>query len=399
MPRSRSGSRHCNGFALAVLAALALTGCALPYYAQAISGQMGIMERERPIARVLRDARTPRAVKHRLRYVLAVRRFARTHLHLPLHGDYRDYADLHRAAVVWNVFAAPRLSLTLKRWCFPVAGCVAYRGDFSWKRAVHSAQRLRKRGYDVFVAPVPAYATLGYFRDPVLSTFLDESRPEIAHLIFHELSHDLLYVPGATTFDESFADTVADVGVQRFLQAEGTLAERRAYARGRRRRREVAALLQTCRARLARVYRDTALPVSVRLRDKRRIFRALHAAWLRLETRWGGNHGFGAFFAQRFNNATLGAYASYHQLVPAFRRLLALEGGHLKSFYRAARWYARLPRPLRDRELASRRGLIGRLPALHKPQVRTHALKVDRPRPLGVHGPRLARAIEHRAHD
>nr|WP_298137020.1 aminopeptidase [Acidiferrobacter sp.] len=361
MPREHFGQRrHCIGFTLVALAAAALSGCALPYYTQAVGGEIGIMRAERPIARVLADPATPPAVAHRLRYVLKVRRFARTHLGLALHGNYRDYADLHRPYVVWNVFAAPRLSLTLKRWCFPFAGCVAYRGYFSKTAAEHYARTLAHKGYDVFVGGVPAFATLGYLDDPVLNTFIGYSRTTIAHIIFHELAHDLIYVPNATTFDESFADTVAAVGVHRYLEVEGTPAERARYLRRRARHKAVIALMTACRRRLAGVYANRALDPRQKRAGRRAAYRALDAGFRALVHRWHGSHGYGAFFRARFNNARLGAYMSYENLVPAFRRLLALEDGDLPAFFAVVRWYGRLPAPFRDRELRSRAGLVSR---------------------------------------
>ncbi|MHB8254793.1 MAG: aminopeptidase [Acidiferrobacter sp.] len=400
MPRKvLSPVRHCSGFLIILLTTLgSLSGCALPYYAQAASGELAILRHERPITQVLARPTTPAAVKNRLLYVLRVRRFAQQQLDLPLHGNYRDYVNLHRPYAVWNVFAARPLSLTLKHWCFPIIGCVAYRGYFAEARAYRYAHRLQQQGYDVFVGGVPAYATLDYLHDPVLSTFLGASRGTIAHMIFHELSHDLIFIPNATTFDESFADTVAGVGVRRFLKAQGTPAERRRYAQEHRRRKEVAALMNACRARLKRLYRKQGMPRAERLREKRADYRALAAGFAALSTRWHGNHGFGAFFHQGFNNAILGAYVSYESLVPAFQRLLTLENGNLPAFFRAVRWYGRLPSALRDRALKSRHNLVSRLPALHEAQIRS-TIPVHRSRLLGLQRPRLARPIQHGMHN
>ncbi len=399
VPRPRIGLvSHCIGFLPVLLGACALSGCALPYYAQAVSGEAAIMRAERPIARVLADPAASPALKERLRYVLALRRFAHTRLGLALHGDYRAYADLHRPYVVWNVFAAHPFSLALKRWCFPFAGCVAYRGYFSQKAALRYASHLERKGYDVFVGGVPAFATLGYLRDPVLSTFIGYRRTTIAHIIFHELGHDLIYVPDATTFDESFADTVAAVGVRRYLRYRGTESERVAYRKRRARHDQVLALMRACRARLARIYADPTLSLAERAGAKRAAFQALRRGFLGLARSWGGNHGYGAFFRGPLNNALLGAYMSYETLVPAFRRLLALENGDLPAFFRAVRWYARIPAPLRDRELRSRRGLVERLPTLQQTQARD-TLQRRRERIMGAQSPRLPRPIQHRPHD
>ncbi len=399
MPSRRiAQGRHSIGFWALALACALLTGCGLPYYTQAVGGEWAIMRHERPIKTVLREPGVAPAIKERLRYVARLRRFARRDLSLPVGGNYREYADLHRPYVVWNVFAARPFTLRLKRWCFPFAGCVAYRGYFAKRAAVRYADHLRRAGYEVFVGGVPAFATLGYLDDPVLSTFLDYPHTTIAHIIFHELAHDLIYIPNATTFDESFADTVAAVGVARFLKRYGTAAQWRAYQRRRRWHREVIALMTACRRRLARIYHDPTLDAAQRGVEKRQAYRALHQGFMALVAHWHGSHGYRAFFRQHFNNALLGAYMSYEGLVPAFERLLRLEDGNLPAFFRAVRWYGRLPDALRDGALRSRSGLVERLPALYETQRRApterrrHALV----RPQGAG---LAGTIQNRPHD
>ncbi len=389
--------RHCNGFRFALLLVAALLGgCStLSYYDQAVGGQMGILARARPIGRVLTDRHTAPALRARLRFVRRVLRFARRDLGLPLHGDYRSYADLHRPYVVWNVFAAHTLSLRLKRWCFPIAGCVAYRGYFSRQAARHYAERLARRGYDVSVGGVPAYATLGYLPDPVLNTFIGYPRTTVAHIIFHELAHDLIYVPGATVFDESFADSVAAIGVARLVKASHDPAWLARYRRRQAHRRAVLQLLRAARRQLAAVYASHE-PVAEKLADKRRVLAGLHAGFWRLVRAWGGTDGYGHFFAQRFNNALLGALANYTDLRPAFHRLLALEQGHMRPFYEAVRWYSRLPAGLRDRALESRKDLVG-LPALQ--QVQRRALVQEGAQVVRTQGARLPLTVHNGPYD
>ncbi len=389
--------RYCNGFRLALLlVAVTLGGCSgLPYYSQAVGGEMATLARARPISHVLDDRRTAPALRARLRFVERVLRFARRTLHLPVHGNYQSYANLHRPYAVWNVFAARPLSLQLKRWCFPIAGCVAYRGYFSRQAAQRYARRLAHRGYDVYVGGVPAYATLGYLPDPVLNTFIGYQRTTVAHLLFHELAHDLLYVPGATAFDESFADTVADVGVERLVRASGDLAWRARYRRRQRYRRAVLGLLRATHHRLAILYAGHKT-VAQKLAAKRRVLASLRAGFRRLTRQWGGTHGYGRFFARNFNNALLGALASYADLRPAFRRLLALEQGHMRHFYAAVRWYSRLPASLRDRALKSRSGLVG-LPAFQ--QVQRGPLMQKDTQVVRPHRARLPLTVHHGSDD
>lgn len=401
MPRKvlRQG-RHCTGFALILLVSLtSLSGCGLSYYTQAASGEIGIISQEHSIKTLVAANGTPANIKRRLLYILKVRRFAQHRLNLPLQGNYADYADIHRPYVVWNVFAARPLHLALKRWCFPIAGCVAYRGYFSKKSADRYAQHLKKQGYDVFVGGVPAYATLGYLHDPVLNTFLGDSRPAIAYLIFHELSHDLVYIQNATTFNESFADTVAAVGVQRFLKNKGTPKERQNYLQQRREQAQILAAMNACRERLKGIYHDLSLSRAARLQEKQASYARLKQDFAALTIRWHGDEGFAGFFHNQFNNALLGAYVSYEKLVPAFRRLLTLENGNLPAFFRAVRWYGRLPANRRDRELRSRADLVSRLSAFHKAQNRSNTPHARRPKIVCTQRPGLAGAIQYRPHN
>lgn len=376
---------------------LCCTGCSLPYYAQAIHGQWALETSTRPITAVLHDPTASVALKNRLRYVLLVRRFARRDLALPLHQNYRDYANLHRPYVVWNVVAAPRLHLTLKRWCFPIAGCVSYRGYFHASAAHAYAATLRAQGYDTYVAGVPAYATLGYLHDPVLNTFLDYPRTTIAHIIFHELSHDLLYIPNATLFDESFADTVADVGVHRFLRRYGSPADNARYRRRRRRQHAVTEALQQCQNHLMQIY-HSKISHAQKLKAKQAAFIALREHFQALAQQWGGDHGYRAFFNQPFNNAVLGAYSNYTSLVPALRRLLRLENGNLRAFYVAARWYGQLPRILRNQALRTRTDIVRRWPTVHPTQRVRYPIKSRLNTRLSLKRPGLASTIYYRSH-
>ncbi len=206
---------------LPILAGM-LAGCeSLAYYAQAASGQWSLLSRRQPIEEVIAAPDTSEALSSQLQLVPALRDFARESLQLPLNGQFLDYADLQRDYVVWNVLAAPELSFQAETWCFPLVGCVAYRGYFSASAAREFAGDLAVRGYDTHVAGVAAYSTLGWMHDPVLNTFVMLPEPRLADLIFHELAHQLLFIPGDTGFNESFATTVAREGVRRRLHTRG----------------------------------------------------------------------------------------------------------------------------------------------------------------------------------
>ena len=343
--------------AVAVAAALGLAGCASVtlepgYYWQTVTGHLDVMRRARPIDAVIADPATDPTLRARLEMAREIRRFASRELALPDNGSYASYADLQRPFVVWNVFATPELSLQLERWCFPVAGCVSYRGYYSREDADRFADALRARGLEAYVGGVPAYSTLGWFDDPVLSSFVHYPPAELARLVFHELAHQLLYVSGDTPFNESFATAVEEAGVERWLAARGDPALERAYREHAGRRREFIALLRRSKDALQAVYAGAA-DDDARREGKRRALDAMLDDYAALKASWGGFAGYDRFFAQRPSNPQLAAVGAYNDLLPAFRALLAREGGDLPRFYAAVRELAALPRPQRQERLAA----------------------------------------------
>ncbi len=306
-----------------LLALLLLSGCeTLSYYAQAIGGQLSMMARAQPVASVLADPATPQALRERLELARSIRDYASSELKLPDNGSYRSYADLGRPYVVWNVVAAPEFALEPVESCFPVAGCVPYRGFFAREDAERHGERLRSAGNDVNVRGVPAYSTLGRFDDPLLSTFIRNPDVELARLIFHELAHQLLYVKGDATFNESFAVAVERAGVQRWLAATGRSAGLKVFFEGQETSRKFLDELARARTRLKALY-GMPLPPEVMRERKRAEFAELQKA---LESN-------ARFRILEPNNALLASYATYTQLVPAFEQLLQEEGGDLEKFY------------------------------------------------------------------
>jgi len=343
---------------LLLLAALALLlgGCAtLRYYAQAVSGQLDLLRRATPIEEELANDAVPAELKARLRAVLRIRSFASRELGLPDNGSYKTYADLGRRYAVWNVFAAPEFSIEPVTSCFPVAGCVSYRGYFAEDDAAAEAAALRARGYDVFIGGVPAYSTLGWFDDPVLSTFIRYPDAELARLMFHELAHQLLYVKNDTRFNESFAVTVEQAGVERWLARNGDERQRASYARLQAMRRSFVVLLVKYRSLLRDYYQQEQPPEQMRLGKARR-FAEMAEEYDKLKASWGGFTGFDRWFGGKANNATLASVALYTELVPAFRALLEREGGDLPRFYAAVKALAKLPKEERDARLLSLTG-------------------------------------------
>jgi predicted aminopeptidase len=317
-------------------ACLLLGGCGTTYLLQAARGQYQVMSGRRPIDEVVADSRTSEELRSRLAAVRDMRAFASRELALPDNASYRTYVRLERPYVVWNVVAAPEFSVEPRRWCFPIVGCLAYRGYFGERRARTFAARLKREGYDVFVGGVAAYSTLGRLADPVLSSMLSYGEHELAAVLFHELAHQILYVPGDTTFNEAFAVAVEQVGLARWLASRGA-REALAHVHARREHQaQVLALFSARRAELARLYREP-LPGEAMRDRKRAVFAALEADLSALEARTGVKSGYSRWFESGINNAHLASVATYFDCVPAFERLLEEKGGDLPRFYAAVK--------------------------------------------------------------
>jgi len=332
---------------LAAAAVCLTTGCSsLAYYAQAAGGHLDLMQRARPVPEAVADPDTPEPLRQRLLLSQRLRDFAVAELKLPDNDSYRRFADLQREAVVWNVVAAPELGLTLKTWCFPVVGCVGYRGYFDRAAADALAAQLKAEGWEVMVYGVPAYSTLGFSNwvggDPLLSTFISWPEAELARLIFHELAHQVVYVNDDTTFNESFATAVERAGARRWLALHGTpqaLAQVQALEQ---RREDFRALTQRYRERLQQVYASSDDDANKRTR-KAALMAELRADYVTLKAaRWAGFAGYDGWF-ERANNASLGVQAAYNELVPGFEGLLQAEDGDFSRFYAAVRTLAALP--------------------------------------------------------
>ena len=305
------------------------------------------MSKRQPITRVIAEASTPPALRSQLEAVAAIRDFASRELGLPDNGSYRSYADVGRRYVVWNVVAAPEFSVDPKEWCYPIAGCVAYRGYFSEDRARRFAARLRGQGFDVTVGGVAAYSTLGHFNDPVLNTMMGWNDVELAAIIFHELTHQLLYVPNDSSFNEALATTVEEEGVRRWLHAQGRDADLASHLVQQQHYVQVIALLSSTRDELRAVYASGLAPEAMR-EKKRAAFASMRASFARLKAGWGGHAPFEAWFDEDLNNAHLASIATYFTCVPGFERELRAAGGDLSVFYARVRALAKLDQKTRD---------------------------------------------------
>ena len=314
------------------IALAASTGCATGYLLQAARGQVAVLAARRPIERVIADPSTSAALRTQLQAARAARRFASDELGLPDNRSYSGFADVQRPFVVWNVVAAPEFSLAARRWCFPIAGCVNYRGYFREAAARAYAARLRQAGNDVLVGGVSAYSTLGKFADPVLSSMLRYGDVEIAATIFHELAHQLVYIPGDSAFNEAFAVTVEAAGLVRWLAHVGQPAQLAVHKARRARQQTAIGLYRVAQSELRLLYinapRTGAEQDAMRVQKRvilQRLESQLQVAGLR------GNH------EPSLNNADLVALATYWQCVPRLQKWLDAAGGELRAFYVAVR--------------------------------------------------------------
>ena len=335
--------RHPVGMLLVLMLTVGLSGCAnISYYMQAINGQLEILRRTQPISEITADPHVDQKLKGSLAKVVRLREFASRELRLPENDSYLGYADIERPYVVWNVFATPALSIESMQSCFLGAGCVSYRGFFALTEAESHAQTLRDEGADVYVGGVPAYSTLGWFNDPVLSTFVRYSEIELARLIFHELAHQVVYVSDDTSFNESFATAVELEGVTRWLDRHGTPEQRAAFEAAQERRAIFIDVVSQKRNALGMLFSSDLSDAEKRL-AKARIFAELRAELMQLTTSTTGKSALDQWLAQDINNAHLASFSSYTQWVPAFRALIRQQQGDMARFYAVVKEMSSLP--------------------------------------------------------
>lgn len=349
---------------VAVAATVGLSGCAnIGYYWQSITGHLHLMAAARPVRDLLAQGETPQRVRDKLALSQRIRDYASTELKLPDNPSYRRYADLHRPAAVFNVTAAPAYSLELKTWCFPITGCIGYRGYYDEAKARAEAKQLREQGYEVNVYPVTAYSTLGLLNwaggDPLLNTFIHYPEGELARLLFHELAHQVVYAKDDTMFNESFATAVERLGGARWLETQASETARREYGEFDGRRRDFRALSRRTRDRLKEVYETPGASLEQKEAGKRRVMAQFRAEYAQIRAGWAGDparfRGYDRW-ADAANNAFFGAQAAYDELVPGFEALFRSLGGDWQRFHAAARDLAKLPKEERHQRLREAAG-------------------------------------------
>lgn len=320
-----------------------LIGCSsVNYYTQAVRGHMEVMGKARPIEEVLAEPDLPTGVRERLVLAQQVRAFLSERMHLPDNGSYREYSDLGRPYVVWNVVATDEFSVEPVRACFLLAGCFSYRGYFSEADAIAAAEELRGDGKDVQVSGATAYSTLGWFSDPLLNTLVERSEAALVSTLAHELAHQKLYVKGDSAFSEAFAVAVGQAAVERWYKETGKPEDYRAYVQGRERQRQFSRMLLDAREELAAIYASD-IPPEEKRQAKTGVFTRLRQDYAALKNLWGGYDGYDEWMARDLNNAHLALVSTYNDLVPAFTNLLATHEGDLAAFFEDARQLAALP--------------------------------------------------------
>ena len=269
-----------------------------------------------------------------LRRVQKIRRFASERLGLPNNDSYTDYVALDRDYVTWVVFAAPELSLQPINWCFWVVGCVPYRGYFTPDKAQRFADMQAKSNLEVYVAPVAAYSTLGWFSDPVLSTMLSRGTVTTAEYIFHELAHQQVYFKNDSDFNEAFASAVAELGVEEWLSSQNRYKQLMKYKNDLHEKRQIYSLINDLRMRLQNVYGATTSKEQKRM-QKQQILQSYRDQMEHMLKNWPQGQRYHRWALEDVNNAKLNAIATYQNLVPDFLKFFAACDRDYISFYQA----------------------------------------------------------------
>jgi predicted aminopeptidase len=338
---------------LIIILITTLEGCAtLSFYSQAIAGHTSLLWHRKDIKSIVTDPATDEVTRSKLLLVLSVLNYAQDNLNLPVGDSFSTYVATGKPFILWNVFAAPELSLEMKTFCYPIAGCVSYRGYFKERQAINMASSLQDDGYDVFVGGVAAYSTLGWFSDPVLDTFLNRSDVGIARLLFHELAHKVVYIPGDTQFNESFATAVEQAAIKPWLSDRKEDKVYEDYVAQGKRRSQVLNIINDTREALEVLYKS-GLSTANQRQEKQVLIHSLQAQYQTLRKSWNGENDFQYWMSSEMpfsgiNNAKLGTIADYNEWVPAFHALLSDHGGDLSEFLKVVVNISKLDREARD---------------------------------------------------
>ncbi len=336
--------------ALAIGVVSLMSCSSVGYYSQAVSGHLKLMNARQPIDALLKSDSTDPDLRQKLQTLVDARAFAVDTLKLPSNDSYSTYAATGRAYVTWNVVAAEEFSLTPKLWCFPVAGCVSYKGYFKEQDANDYAAELAEEDFDVTVGGAIAYSTLGWFDDPVLDTMLRGGDIRYVGTLFHELAHQLLYIKDDSNFNEAFASFVEQQGIRIWLESRDESDRIARYDAFLMRSDQFNQLLQTTQGRLRELYSQD-LDTEQKRQGKKRIFELMQHDYSELKASWDGYSGYDNWFKREVNNARLLAVSTYRKWVPAFEALYREQGGRLTDFYAEAEKWSTLPADQRQARL------------------------------------------------
>ena len=334
---------------LRLLLVLCLSACSSPaYYLQAMSGQKKLMQSRQDIQALLDDPATPAGLAAQLETAEQIKSFAQSELGLPAEGSYSSYVEVEGEALVWNVIATGEFSLQPKKWCFPVAGCVPYRGYFKQPKPQESADRLSRKGMDVIVSPAAAYSSLGWFKDPLLSTMLSGTDTRLAAYLFHELAHQRLYVKNEGVFNESYASFLEDTGVRYWLEFNQQPDELQKWLQLEGVSKDFSSLVGKTRGQLAELYRSDASDTVLR-QQKAGVFSELEHDYQQLSDKnWQGKRYYSAWFKEPINNARFVLFNTYEGSFCAFAGLWDKSGGDWQKFHQLAEKKSRLPKDERQ---------------------------------------------------
>lgn len=342
---------HITKYVILIISSLTVSACSsFGYYMDLMSGHSELLEKRKPILEILADEKTKPKLRKLLETSQNIRDFASKSLHLPDNDSYRLYADLKRRYAIWNVVAAKEFSTEPKKWCFLFVGCLSYRGYFSKDDALDYANELKQEGYDVYLAGAKAYSTLGWFDDPLLNTMMYKSEARRAGIIFHELSHQVVYIDNDSSFNEAFATAVEQEGIRRWMDKKGKNEQYQEYLIDKKRESEFNQLLQSTREKLKQLYETKVNEIEKR-QKKITIFSLMQKQYSQLKKSWGGYDGYDLWMNKNLNNAHLLLIATYHDLVPTFNAMLKEENYNLKKFYLAVKKYGALDKEKRAKKL------------------------------------------------
>jgi predicted aminopeptidase len=334
-----------------VLLSVLMISCeTVRYYSQAARGHLSLVFDRENIQRLLARPDIPAELRDKFNQVLLIRQYAVEELGLPVEDNYSTYVDVGREHAIWNVFAAAEFSANPVNWCYPIAGCVSYRGYFTEAGAARYARDLEADGFDVYIGGIDAYSTLGWFEDSLLSTVIERADYQLAGLIFHELAHQIVYLPGDTSFNESFATSVEREGIRRWLRRGNDGAKIIAAEANILRQQQFVELVTDYRDRFGSLYKSDLLDEEKR-EGKAQLQEDLRQSYRDLKRDWNGYDGYDNWFSQSLNNAQLATVSSYNELVPYFNDLLIQSDNNLDLFFEKVRSVANLDRSDREERL------------------------------------------------